>query len=493
MASFIDSVPTWDDLYTQGKAAVRALRATVSFKPGSKADIEVRTQATLHHGAHMNILALLNNLIPTKSSGIFLDSWLWLFGLPDGDRDSPGYGRIKARGSIASDALTVTATGATADLNGEQFTDENGQTYQLNESYAFTGAGTYDFDVLAVDTGTGTNLKYLDSPTLEWVSTPANVSANPVLIADLENGVNEETDIEGRARLADLLQEPGLSGTPQQWRRVIEETSPGTFDGFVFSKRTTAPSGWGTTDYTAMLRNETGSEKSISAAQVILIDAAIEAELPTTLYRNSRQIYLTMEAKDIQLTLEMAPGTDESNLCDWDAESLKTTVSSSNEGSKWVDCAADINTVLTSGDRVIINGVEATVDVVAVGADNSKFSITTWPWGTGNTPTVGHYVTSGGGVISKVWQDVTEYLDTIAPCATYSSVRYLSSPALADDKIRVKWLQKAALNADENILDIHDIDISGSSSDVGPTEIDPTSTPYVNRLTQDDLAIWEQK
>jgi len=493
MASFIDLIPTWDDLYTQAKAAYKALRSDVSLKPGSKADIECRVQATLHQGAHMNILALVNNLIPTKSSGMFLDAWLWLFGLPDGDRDSPGYGRIRARGSIGTDALRVTATGATADLDGEQFTDENGQTYEINESYAFTGAGTYDYDVKAVSTGLSTNLKSADNPTLNWTSTPANVQDNPTLQADLENGVDRETDVEGRARLADLLQEPGLSATPQQWRRVIEEVAPGTYDGYVYSKRTTAPAGWGTTDYCALLRGESASDKIISSTQKAAITAAINNDLPVTLMRNSRHLDIVAELQDIQITLEMAPGTDTSALCDWDAESLKTTVASSNEANLWIDCAADVDAVLSSGDRVIINGVEMTVDTVSYGGDDSKFSITSWPWGTGNSPTVGHYVTSGGGVIATVWDAVTTYLDTIAPCATWLTVRYLESPALADDTMRVKWVQKAALNADENILDITSIDISGSSSDVSPTETDPTLTGNINRLTQDDLAIWESK
>jgi hypothetical protein len=510
MASFIDLIPTWDDLYTQAKAAVKALRSGVSLKPGSKADIECRTQATLHHGAHMNILALVNNIIPTKASGIFLDAWLWLFGLPDGDRDSPSYGRIKARGSIASDALTVTATGATGDLNGEQFNDENGQTFQVNESYTFSGAGSADLDVLAVSTGTSTNLKSADNPTFEWVSTPANVADNPVLAADLENAANEETDSEGRARLADILQSPGLSASPSQWRRTIEETPGlvGSIDGYVLPLREAPGTGFSTCDYTALVRGESCTDRIPSTAQLADIETYVEAQMPVRMMRNSRILTPTGNSADINFEIEMSPDAPEDALCDADMQAIKTTVSANDAGGPEITananvCAPTITGGFEVGYRVFISaqdglassGAEGIITAVNIGADAAKFEVSVWPtgWGTALNSLAGKYVQSGGGLISDINEAIIAYCDSSAPETDYDGTRYMASPVAADAEYRLKQIQAEIIRVSDYILDVQNLQISGAAADKSPTETDPTLGTGIYFLYPSQIQIWELK
>jgi uncharacterized phage protein gp47/JayE len=497
---FIDRLPSWDTLVQEAIETIKAIRTDASTVPGSDADILSKTLAHIGNGLHIHLrYGVLENLIPTKAKGWALDAWAFLFGLPDG---SGGLGRIKARGSSTADAFTfaVTGSGPYVDLQNSQFTDSAGQTFYINESYTPTGVGTTPaLDVAAQSTGLSTNVDVSDGETFTWVSTPSQMGSTITQVVDMDGGANREEDAELRARLAIKLQTPAQGGNWSQWVEWIENASPGALTGYVWMQRQYSDTGYGygTTDFCALQRGESGDDMHIASGTDLYdtIDDAIEENAPVLLMRNSRQLTITETSQVIELDLELATTATEAQKADWDAEDLDTTIASSTEGTKEITCAAVVTAHLTSGDRVLfyteqvagVAYVEAEVNAVGVagGASNdSSFRMTTWPWGTGNSPTVGRAVMSGGGQIGTSVQALQDWADSLGPAkGTYAA------PIVGwDDTMRIAGIKTAVINANGGT--VIDMTMIAPVADVSPGYDDDAD---VERLVPSEIIVWEPK
>lgn len=498
------TIPTYDDLVTFAKSLIKGKRSDAALGEGSDADILSTTLGHIGNLAHLHIDSVLRNLHPLTAEEPWIDGWAYLFGLSDG---TGGYGRIKPRGSTGSGALTVIATGGGpwGDLQNETFTESaTGLTFKISNSFVATAAGTYTVDVAAVSTGLATNLKSADSPSLAWSSNPAGFSSTLALtsLINLVNGCDREKTSELRARLADVLQSPGLSATPQQWRRVIESAIPGSLVAYVYPRRESAPYGYGMVDYSVTVKNESGTYRIPNDDQIDTVEAAVESNMPVRQMRNSRFVLPKNQTCSVDATIEIAPGASDQKKCDFDAESVKRTVSTNDAAGPNITCSGNIcsPTVtdgLEVGDRVIINNVEGIVTSVNVGSDAKVFAVSNWPteWGSGANSLAAKYVLSGGGVIMDCITDVKNYIDSLAPEATYASVRYLEEPALATDTLTVKWVQWLCIDADSSVIDCTVNDIAGGGAvDKSPEETDPTiGNLTINYLIPGEIRIWEDK
>ena len=360
---------------------------------------------------HQTIQRALNAIFPTTSYGTYLDNWMNLFGLSDG---SGGFGRVLARGCDTAEGCTVTLTiGQAANaLQGEQLTDSAGRIYEIG-SHGILPIGANNLDVTGVTKSAATNLAA--GVTLTFVSPPAGVNAAATTATELRGGANLETDSEGRARLLRQLRDPPGSGNVAQWVDVIEDVSPGALKAYVWPKRdtpsgTVTPPGYGTTDYCAFATSNTGSGRYIAAADQAYeyIGDAVDLYLPVLIARNSRQLTVTDDPIDLELTVTLADNATNDQKCDWDSEGNKTTVNTSDSATGIITAVAAVTSLtVTNGiavdDIVVINGVPGIVTAID-GADNKVFTVGSWPssWGVNPNPLGGYEILSGGGLIGNV-------------------------------------------------------------------------------------------
>jgi hypothetical protein len=477
MAAF--EYPTLDALWTQAKTIWSAERPDASVAPRSDVWLSTYITAKMWNRLHRTGERILDAIFPSTTYGVYLDYWLKMLGAPDGQG---GYGRIIARGSDGG-TLEIATTGAANITAGDQLTDPDGLLYQSDTTAAYGGAGTQSIDVSAVDTGSATNIT--TGTVLTFVSPPTNINPTGTLTADLAGGADEETDAAGRARLLELLRR-GPSGSWSDWVQVIEGASPGALDAYVWPKRELQPNGWGRTDYCALQRSESGSDKHIALSSDLAaeIGTAVESAMPVLLMRNSRQLGLVNSSVQVEATITLSDTVSSDKECDWDAESVKATVSSSSNP----QITASVNITgftggMADGDRVIIQGYELEVYDVGVGG-NDKFKVTTWPWGAGS-PSATADIMSGGGLIADVITGLeTGYFDSLGPARG----DYAAPISGWEDSVRVVGIQSNVIDTGNE--DIVDVSVSNPAVTVTPIAGSGATT---QRLIPGNITIWEDK
>lgn len=491
--------PTYSEIKEEITAIYKSYRTNADSAPLSDLWIYSRVLARLASSLYSGFEAVRRDLFPSTSVGRYLDSWIYLFGLSNGDG---GYGLILPSTSSGDSALKVICTAGTPEITGETLVDTAGNRYQIDETYTFAGYGTYNADVVSIDTGLACNLAI--GETLTFESPPSGIDEEAETVAPLTGGLDAETDSEGQARIVRELQTPSMGGNASQWVRWVEETSQGEYDGYVWSMRQNQPYGYGTTDYTALLRGQTGRNRIITSDQKNAITAYVQSQAPVRQMRQSRCLDFTVDPSKIEVVYSLAPDASSDKECDWDAyANQRSAAAGCSEANKLVVVDAVYAAgVLSSGDTVIIAGEAAVVDLApgAAGAPVSgnmdRFSVTTWPWSSSlvtGGPGAGPFnITSGGGLVEDVLEAINEYLDTLGPeRGDYSS----AATTAWDDTIRIAWIQNSVIDAgDGDIIDIGTCEIDGATADVGPTA-SATTDVYLKVCDAPigEIVIWEDK
>lgn len=491
--------PTYSEIKDEVMAIYKSYRANADSAPLSDLWIYSRVLARLGSALYSGFEAVRRDLFPSTAVGRYLDSWLFVFGLSDGNSS---YGLILPSTSSGDSALKVTCTAGTPEITGETLTDTAGNRYQIDETYTFAAPGTYNADLVSIDTGLSCNLSIGEILTFE--SPPAGISEEAEIMSSLTGGLDAETDSEGQSRVVRELQTPSMGGNASQWVRWVEETSQGEYDAYVWSMRQNQPYGYGTTDYTALRRGQTGRNRIISSDQKNEITAYVESQAPVRQMRQSRCLDFTVDPSQIEVVFSLAPDASADKECDWDAQAnQRQTAAGCNEADLLVIVDAVYPAgVLASGDTVIIANELATVDLApgAAGAPVSgnmdRFTVESWPWSsslvTGGPGAGPFYVTSGGGLVEDVLEAIVDYLDTLGPeRGDYAS----TASAAWDDTIRIAWVQNAVIGAgDGDIIDVGTCEIDGATADVGPTA-SATTDVYIKVCDTPigEIVIWEDK
>jgi hypothetical protein len=490
------SLPSLDTIKAAIIAIHKAARPSADDAWGSDLWLEARKMGRAVLRLHQTAERVLNALFPSTTFGDYLDSWLRLVGAPDG---LGGYGQIKLRGSTGTDAAALVSVGAGpwADVYGQQGTDTAGNIYQISEHHTPVAATTTNVDIAAVSKGSATNLETGAVITLS--SPPAGITAAMVLVADLDDGADAETDAEGRARLAAWMRDPPCSGNVADWVKAIESASPGALRPYVWLERNNYPTGYGLVDYAALQLDEYGSAQSIAPASALglKIIAAVEAQLPVLLMKQSRMLTVNpVTTTTVEISLTISDWAAESDLCDWDAETPQLDVVAVSEATLTVQLSAGTAaTYIAAGDRVIIDGAQAVVTASGVTAVD-EIQVDAWfdtydaeknpyPW-----PTTGHGAGracySGGGRILSVVGALREYVAAIGPSKDAST----GADAIAewDDTIRVNAIMSCAIvAADGRVVDVA---VTSPGADWAPAPLDSTTT---NRVVPGEIVVWEIK
>jgi hypothetical protein len=442
-----------------------------------------------------------------------VDRWLATVGLPNG---IGGVGRIVEHGTdLITDAFTVTITGAgvgAGALDGSQWTDTGNRTYTINDAHGVLGAGTHDLNMESVSTGLGTNLE--SGTTLTIVTPIANCNNTGTLAKDLTGAADRETVAEGLRRLLKFWRNPPISGNVADWVRVIEAVQAGSLKAYVWPKREQQPNGYGRTDYCALKTGETGSDAHIGSSDDLYADitAAVTAELPVLLARNSRQLTLVAVPTDLDLTITLSDDAAAGQKCDWDSETAHVAapilVASHDAGgapnkeivADRVVAAASRTDGMLAGDRVVIGGIEATVDKAGVVdglANDSTFRLTYWPYATGAGALNGLNICSGGGLIGHIDQTdangddwdrsgvngtiQTHFNDFGPGKGTYAAGAQIDG---WEDTLRLLGIQSDVVQFGDGA--IVDVTVDAPGADVPPTAGSGTTT---ERLTLDEPTV----
>lgn len=477
------SLPSYDTIKTLAVTIWQGYRPTADTTPYSDVWLFSRVMARVESRAMKAIQRGIDAIFPTSTWGKYLDRWLYFRGMSNG---SGGYGLITTRGSSGSEALTVTAIGASVDIQNYELSDTNGRTYKINESYSFAGAGTHDLDVASVSTGLATNLE--TGEILTFISPPANITAAATLVKDLTGGADAEEEDAGRARLVSGLQFPATAGNVADWVETIEAVQPGSLRAFVWPQRQNQPYGYGCTDYCALKTGESFTDRKIASSDDLYDDItdAVEARIPTLLMRDSRQLTLTDDVQTVELTLTMHPSATGDQLCDFDAKTINTTVAAETEVSLLIEstadiCAPTVTNGLEAGHRVIIYGEEVVVTAVNVTGSAKKFTVESWPW---TATTVTCTIMSGGGVIKTVEEAVRAYVDGIGPARG----TYAAPLTTWDDVLRVKLIQAACITAADGV--VIDAVVTDPAADATPAY---GSGATAVLISVGEIIVWEQK
>lgn len=478
------NLPSFSQLVSLIIANYKAVRPTADDGPYSDLWLGSRILARIEARAMKAIQRTLDALFPLSTWGDYLDRWLSFVGESNG---SGGYGLVIPRGSgPITAALAVTATGATVDLDGYQLTDDAGLVYEIDQTYAFGGAGTANLTVKAISTGRATNLESGD--TLTFSSPPANVVSAATLVKKLTGAADQETDPEGRSRLKTRMQTPPASGNWPDWVETIEKASPGDVRGFVWMQRQSQPFGFGYVDYCGLRVGEVGEDRAILSTDDLYTDIAnaITDRMPILAMRGSRQLTMVAVNLVIDITITTHPSATGDQLCDWDAEALKTHVDSVTEGSKLFNCHDNVTAYLSVDDRVIVDGYELTVNAVGVAgglADDSCFTVSeAWPY-TGWNP-AGKYVLSGGGVIKIVLDAERAYADGLGPARG----TYAAPITTWQDSLLLLWIQATAIQAADGTA--VDVDVNLPAVDMIPTAGSGATTQFI---CVTEVRVWEAK
>lgn len=488
------SIPTYETLRAAVIAYWRTIRSEVDVGPKSDVDADSRGMAHIGDGLHKHAVQLKKDLFPGTARDESQDNWLYMLGQPDG---TGSYGRIQPASSSGTSALAVTSTGVATVTTTDYLQDTAGLRYAPTGTTNWVGASTQNISVEAIDTGYATNLETGD--TLDFISPPANINQEATLVADLDGGRDLQTNTEGSAACLDYLRAPNISGNWPEWRRAIEDSSPGIFEGYGWPGRNNYPHGYGCHDYAACQVGETGTDRVITAAQTTIIDDYLADAFPELLIKQSRHLTVSTVEKLVEMEYSLVDGAPASYQCSWDAQAeQRYCVAGCDEPTKLIQVHAVYTTGPQSGETVLINGQEAVVDLepgnaaAPVSSSMAKFTVTEWPW-TGETlesdrPSGGgYYVLSGGGLILTVWTALRAYINSLGPAR---------GPAAApqagwDDTIRIDGLKREAAIAATGYIENFDlVEIDGGVVDVGPS-YDTTSA--VQLMIDDDIAVYETK
>ncbi len=497
-------IPTFESLKDSVKAYWRTIRSNADTGPGSDVDLFSHALAHIGDGLHKHILNVKRLLFPSTSFGTELNEWLFALGQPDGQN---GYGLIQAAGSYGTDALQVTCTAGTPTINTTHYLqDTAGRRYRINETYAFSGPGTANVDIIAITKSAATNLEAGEVLTFE--NPPAGIQATATLVSDLDYGRDLMTTTEGRTAVVTWLRAPNMSGNWPEWRRTTDKASPGILDIFVWNGRNNYPFGYATTDIALLQVGESGVNRIVTSAQESAVLAYLQANTP---YLSLKQMRIFGQGglaaphtgtvspvhKTIEVDFKLGEGAPPSKECSWNAQSEKRYVNAQTPGSKLIEVNAVYTTGPQSGETIFIDGYEATVDLepgnasAPVSGSMAKFTVTTWPWSvdisSGRPSGNGFYVMSGGGLIADAWQAVRDHVDAIGPAKGPAA----SPQAGWEDNLRPDLIKAEVARASEGYIVAFPLcQVDGGSVDVAPT-YDTIST--IELLIDDGIAIWEDK
>lgn len=438
------TVPTLDDMHQLLIALLGRLLPGVSTTRTSTATLWQRTAAAAATDVHAHVDSALADLLPDTAQGAALDRWGAIVGRP----------RKGATPARKADALRlVNTTGAGVGYTaGAALYHVSGLRFEIAETGTVPADGTKDVDLVAIDTGAATRLAAGEVLTFE---TPiAGLEEQAVLVLDVdEDGVDQESDGDYRARLLARFADPPLGGADADYEHWALSSAASIASAYVLANR----SALGTVDVVA-LHTGTGTARFLSSGERTALLAYLTARRPS----GATVRVLETLAQSVSVEVLVASTGEEAYTWDWD-DTTAPVVSAWNGTTRTLTFSTDRPTSLEAGDRLVIKKADGTGagEVLTVESLSSTNAVVLQAAPT-VAPVALDTVYAAGPLTVAVRDAILAHVDALGPANT--------------DGIYGTWpgsLLRSALYGVCRVPGVRDLDVVTPAS----ASVDPTDPP----------------
>lgn len=343
--------------------------------------------------ASYNLKQAQLDVMPDTSTGDFLERWGVIYNTP----------KKGAVGSSGDSAYRVFGdVGATVPSLEPLTHAPSGLQFETRSGGLIGASGFLDVDIAAISTGVATNLE--EDQELQFDSTPVNLQQTGRLIADLENGLDEESEADHQSRVVDAIGEPKLGGARADFEKWVLEAAAFVATSYVYPNR----NGPGTVDLAA-LKAGRGAARVLSLSERNTIFNAVEALRPVT--ATIRILETTTE--DTSVEVQIKPETNSLYTFDWD-DSTPPEVLSYVGGTRTLTFQAARPADMGVGDRITLedsggDGREFEIEALS-GSDAVVLTEDL-----GYIPAALSDVYSGGPLVTPVRNAILAFFDALGP------------------------------------------------------------------------------
>lgn len=332
------TVPTLDDMHQLLIALLGRLLPGVSTTRTSTATLWQRTAAAAATDVHAHVDSALADLLPDTAQGAALDRWGAIVGRP----------RKGATPARKADALRlVNTTGAGVGYTaGAALYHVSGLRFEIAETGTVPADATKDVDLVAIDTGAATRLAAGEVLTFE---TPiAGLEEQAVLVLDVdEDGVDQESDGDYRARLLARFADPPLGGADADYEHWALSSAASIANAYVLANR----SALGTVDVVA-LHTGTGTARFLSSGERTALLAYLTARRPS----GATVRVLETLAQSVAIEVAIQVTTEEAFAWDWD-DTTPLVVSAWNGTTRRLEFSTPVPSSMVPGSRLTIRNL----------------------------------------------------------------------------------------------------------------------------------------
>ncbi len=372
-------------------------------------DKNVSRSSDLYKRLSVNALGTLDNHFHLRQVG--LDVMADTAEREQLDRHMAIYGvdRKGAVGSARSGALRVFGTVAAVVPVSEPMTHTpSGLLFETRSGGVIGASGFLDVDVGALSTGIITNLE--EGEELTFDAPPAGLEANSRILADLLNGIDRESDPDGRDRLLNRIGEPAAGGNRNDFEQFVLESADFVDTAYVYPNR----NGAGSVDLAA-LKAGSGTSRLLDVGERTEVFDFVDPIRPVT--ATIRVLEVTTSDTDVEVVV--LPESDVVFSFDWN-DTTPPVVSSYTSATRLVALVSPRPIDLAIGDRVVfadplLAGVQFIVESLS-GANDFVITDDAGAIAAGN-------VYSGGPLTDAIRDAVQAIFDALGP-ANPDSKRY---------------------------------------------------------------------
>ncbi len=386
-------IPTLDETTALMLAQLSASIPELNLGTESVAYKIVRAVALGVTDAHYHTRTVALDLFPDTASGDALTRWGGLVGTP----------RRGATSSSSLSALRIYGSPSILIPTGTTFSQQSsGLSFTTTADATISSLGYVDAAIIAVETGAQTNLPKGQELTIG--ASILDVEDTALLIKDLDNGSDQESDGNLRKRVIQRLGEPASGGNRLDYEEFAKAAADYVDSVFVYPNR----NGIGTVDI-ACLKAGSGSSRLLSTSENNEVLAYVDTVRPVSAIVR----VLTVVEKKVRVEVEVLPKSDALYSFDWN-DSAGVTVASYDAGTRTVTVNGIRPVDMIIGDRITFSTVDDsnTGESFVVESfsgtdglvleDGPVFSVL-----------AGDNIYSGGAIVDSVRQSILDLFDSL--------------------------------------------------------------------------------
>lgn len=320
---------TLDELTDVLASFYQLLNPTQNVSRGSDNWKRLRATALAAGDTHAHILAQARERMADLASAAGVVEWARAYGID----------RRGASAASRADAIRLTGTSGTAYTAGATLTHSSQVQVQLNASGTIPAGGSVDVDVVAVTKGAAGNLEA--GQVLTFDTPISGIDNDAELQLDLQNGEDQETIGDLRARVLERIRERGKGGQASDWV-TWAQTVDGIAEVYAYRHR----DGQGTVDVVAFKKGE-GATRFLNGTERSTLLAALDELRPHTV--TVRVLETIEDAQAIKI--RVFPFEGDAYAKDWD-DSTPPTVSTYSAPSRLLTFTDDRPSDMRAGDRI---------------------------------------------------------------------------------------------------------------------------------------------